>query len=179
MLHTGQTILTLAALVLLSTIVFNFNKALSSSDVALAQNRYRLEALSILNSHIEQASQHYFDEASNDTVTAKLLTDFVTPGNLGLDGNDAGVIDDFDDYHNLAIVDTGRSGVIYQLRFLVDYVRIQGNAIQTSGSREYHKRMTVMIMDNYPDPLIYHVGDAGKIRDTLRVEFVHSYWFYN
>ena len=60
---TGQTLITILALALLSLAVLNVNRGLSSHDVSLAQNRYRLEALSIATSYIEQASQYYFDEA--------------------------------------------------------------------------------------------------------------------
>lgn len=176
---TGQTLITLGAMVLLSFVVMNLNRHLSTNDISLAQNRYRLEALSLLTSYIEQTSQYFFDEASTDTSSEKNLSDFATPGNLGFDSNDNGEIDDFDDFNNYAIIDTGRSGVRYHIAFEVDYVKLQGNQILTSSSREYHKRMKISVTDDYSDPLLYRWQGGQKIKDTLRVSFVQSYWFYN
>lgn len=87
-MNTGQTIITFGALILLTFAVLNLNKSLSYSDISLAQNRYRLEALSILTSYIEQASQYFFDEASTDTTNEKKLIDFSLPNNLGFDADD-------------------------------------------------------------------------------------------
>jgi len=178
-MNTGQTLLTICALALLSLAIFNVNKMLIHSDYTLAENRYRLEALSLLTSYIEQASQHYFDEASTDTTTGKTINDFVLPAQLGFDGNDYGVIDDFDDFHGYTKVDTGRSGVVYKNYFQVKYVKLQGNQIVNSSNREYHKRMTIFITDNYNPPLLYKYVNGVQERDTLKMSFVYSYWFYN
>lgn len=178
-MNTGQTLLTIGALMILSLAVFNVNKMLLNCDFSLSENRYRLEALSLLTSYIEQASQYYFDEASTDTTSQKNLQDFTSPANLGLEDNDNGEIDDFDDFHQVVKIDTGRSGVIYKNYFVVDYVDLQGTSIVSSNEREYHKRMTIFIMDNYNPPLLYKFINGAKVRDTLKVSFVHSYWFYN
>ncbi|HQU74868.1 MAG TPA: hypothetical protein PLG66_21355 [Calditrichia bacterium] len=179
---TGQMMLTLAALMLLTTSLLNFNRTMTENGILLAQNRYRLEALSILNSHMEEASQRYFDEASLDTLAGKngkTLLDFTKAHDLGLEANDYGVIDDFDDYHQLTVLDTGLSGVPYKLYFEVDYVGIVSGKLKTSGNREYSKRIKAFIMDDFSDPLIYTYDGSGKVRDTLSVEYVFSYWFYN
>ena len=34
-------------------------------------------------------------------------------------------------------------------------------------------------MDDFSDPLSYTYDGSGKVRDTLSVEYVFSYWFYN
>ncbi|MCB0276652.1 MAG: hypothetical protein KDI06_17680 [Calditrichaeota bacterium] len=178
-MNTGQTLLTLAALILLSGTVLNFNRSLNNSDLALAQSRYRLEALSLLSSHMEQASQNYFDEATLDSTSAKTLGEFTAPGILGLEINDLGVPDDFDDFNGMAISDTGRSGVPYRIYFEVDYVRLQGDSFVVSGNREYHKRMRISVMDDYPRPILFKYQGGAVVRDTMRMEFVYSYWFYN
>ncbi len=178
-MNTGQTLITFGAFMLLSVIVLNLNRNLSNNDISLAQNRYRLEALSLLTSYIEQTSQYFFDEASTDTSSEKRLSDFAAPDQLGFDYNDNGEIDDFDDFNNYTIIDTGRSGVRYRISFQVDYVKLQGNQAVHSNSREYHKRMTIFVTDDYNDPVLYKWINGQKVRDTLKVSFVHSYWFYN
>ncbi|MBD3288970.1 hypothetical protein GF337_09220 [candidate division KSB1 bacterium] len=178
-MNTGQTLLTIGAMMILSLAVFNVNKMLLHCDFSLSENRYRLEAISLLTSYVEQTSQYFFDEASTDTTSQKNLEDFTPPDNLGFEYNDHGNIDDFDDLHQMVLIDTGRSGVIYRNYFQVDYVKLQGNNIVISNEREYHKRMTIFITDNYDTPLLYKYKNGAKVRDTLQVSFVHSYWFYN
>jgi len=178
-MNTGQTLLTIGALMILSLAVFNVNKMLLHCDFSLSENRYRLEALSLLTSYIEQTSQYFFDEASTDTSSQKNLQDFTSPGNLGLESNDYGEIDDFDDFHQVVKIDTGRSGVVYRNFFQVEYVKLQGASIVASSDRQFHKRMTIFTMDNYDPPLLYKYANGVKVRDTLKVSFVHSYWFYN
>ena len=178
-MRSGQTLITMGALALLSLAVLNVNKTLTYCDVSLAQNRYRLEALSLLTSYIEQASQQFFDEASTDTSSAKNISDFSLPSNLGFEYNDNYTIDDFDDYNNYTKLDTGRSGVIFRGTFKVEYVKLSGTSVITSTEREYHKRMTIFITDAYNPPLLYRYQNGNRIRDTLRISFVQSYWFYN
>lgn len=178
-MNTGQTLLTIGALALLSTAILSFNKTLSRSDINLAQNRYRLEALSILTSYIEQASQYYFDEVSTDTTSGKQLADFTDPAQLGFDNNDNGIIDDFDDFNNYTVVDTGISGIPYQVNFQVEYVELQGNQLVPATSRQYNKKMTIRITDDYPEALIFKYQNGQKIKDTLELSFINTYWFYD
>lgn len=176
---TGQTLITIGSLVLLSMALLNLNRNLAQSDISLAQNRYRLEAMSLMTTYIQQGSQFFFDEVSLDTNSVKALADFTAPGALGFEGNDTSRIDDFDDFHEHTILDTAESGVIYSLHFHVDYVTLSGDSVVTSGARQYHKRMQIFLTDNYADPLIYRETASGKVKDTLKVSFVQSYWFYN
>lgn len=178
-MNTAQTLLTFGAFILLTTAILNFNRVIADSDISISQDRYRLEALSILNAYVEEASQKYFDEASLDTSTVKALTNFTLSASLGFELNDSNVIDDFDDYHNLTLVDTGRSSIPYRLSFTVDYVTLSGDSFITSAARQYHKRLTVSITDAMSDPFLYHYVGDQRVPDTLSISFVNSYWFYN
>jgi len=178
-MNTGQMLLTLGAFVLFSVTILNFNRSMNNIDSSLDYNRFRLEALSVLTSKIEQASQYYFDEASTDTSSDKDITDFALPADLGWDTGDLGVIDDIDDLHGSTIADTGQSGVIYSVNYYVDYVTLNAGVITHSGSRRHHKRLTVKVFDNYNPPLITTEVNGLTVRDTLSMSFVVSYWFYN
>ena len=95
---------------------------------------------------------------------------------------DAGIyyhFNDFDDFNNMTIIDTGLSGVIYKVMFKVDYVQIVGDSIKPSGNREWNKRMTISVTDNFAEPVLYRNVSGDKERDTLTISFVNSYWFYN
>ena len=176
---TGQTILSIGALMMLSFAVLNLNRSISNVDISISQNKYRAEALALLNAHAEAAKRYYFDETTLDTTSNKELTDFAEPNALGLDMNDLGVIDNFDDYNNLTIADTGLSGVIYNVQFEVDYVTFAGNQMVPDNNKQFHKRMRISICDVFTDPLLFRVTASGIVRDTIRIEFVNSYWFYN
>jgi hypothetical protein len=178
-MNTGQMMLTIGALALLSFAILNLNSSLNENDIGLAQNRYRLEALSLITSYIEQATMYFFDEASTDTSSSKNLADFTAPNLLGFEGNDSSAVDDFDDFNGRTIPDTGLSGVVYKVMFKVDYVRLQGDSLVKSNVREWNKRMTISITDNYPEPLLYRNVSGDRVRDTLSITFVNSYWFYN
>lgn len=179
-MNTGQVLLTMGALILISLMILNYNGMILNIEESLDNDRFRLEALSILTSHIEQTSQFFFDEASTDTTNTKQLTDFTLPGDLGSDGNDGGSIDDIDDFHGITRADTGRSGAIYTVAFEVDYVDLNGSGqVVTSGNREYHKRISIKIYDSFTPPLITREQGGATVRDTLEMSYVTSYWFYN
>lgn len=178
-MNTGQTLLTMGALILISLTILNFNRNVADIDTALDDNRFRLEALSVLTSHIEQVSQFFFDEASTDITNSSQLGDFASTMSLGWDSNDNGIIDDIDDLSGTTIPDTGRSGVVYNVHFNVDYVTLTGTQILHSAAPTYHKRIRVEVSDSFDPPLINHVVNGSTVRDTLSMEFVVSYWFYN
>lgn len=178
---TGQTLITILALALLSLAVLNINRGLLSHDISLAQNRYRLEALSIATSYIQQATQYFFDEAvANSNNTAKTDPNtFTEPSLLGFEPTDSMEINDFDDYNNIVRIDTGKSSVIYRVSFRVEYADLSNGKVIPVSYKTFHKRMTVFVTDNYEPPLIYRETPAGKVRDTVKISFVYSYWFYN
>ncbi|RMG64715.1 MAG: hypothetical protein D6715_09295 [Calditrichaeota bacterium] len=175
----GQSLFTFLVFTLLVVFIRNSNRVYSNLDLQFAQNRYRLEALSILNSYAEEATQYVFDEAVVDTNVSKKLSEFTDPDQLGFEANDNGKIDDFDDYNNYTVSDTGQSGIVYKLQFQVDYVKLSGGEFVQSNTKEYHKRLRIELFDQYDPPVLFHWANGQKVKDTLRVTFVYSYWFYN
>jgi hypothetical protein len=176
---TGQTVLTIGALVLMSYSVLNLNRTIVYSDINISENKFRMEALSIMNSHAEEAKRFFFDESTQDTLSEKTVNDMTEPGSLGAEPEDGGVIDDFDDYNNLALSDTGKSGITYKLLFDVEYARIQGDSLVVSASKQPQKRMRIRIFDTLPEPMLTRQVNGQIVRDTLSIEFVKGYWFYN
>ena len=164
---------------LISTIMLNFNRSIGYIASSLDISRYRVEELSMLTSHIEQVSQYFFDETSTDTVTEKRIDDFTLPYNLGFEANDSSIFDDIDDLHGVTVVDTGLSGVVYHIDYSVDYVELQNKVFVHSDTREYHKRIAIAISDTFDPPLITKMQNGVDVRDTLEIEVVISYWFYN
>lgn len=178
-MNTGQTLMTLGALVLITTSVLNFNHYIYDKDLQLMQNQYRMEALSILSEQVQQVSAQYFDEIFTDTSKNKNEGDLTASNQLGPDDNDGNIFDDIDDYHGQSIVVTGESGAPYRLFFEVAYVRLNSGTIVTDNHRRYHKRVRISIVDDYASPLIYKYVNGAKVRDTLSVSFVKGFWVYN
>jgi hypothetical protein len=180
-----QTILTMGAFMLLTFAVFNMNRMLGEADITLAQDRYKLEALSIMNSYMERASNHMFDEASNDTTkeyAGNPPAECVPASKLGFDNGESiyDDIDDFDDFVSLSpFIETGRSGVKYRMIFEVDYVNLSGGHFVHAANPTYNKRMKISIYDNYATPLLYKYNTTGMVKDTLSMSFVYSYWYKN
>ncbi len=184
-MSSAQTILTMGAFMLLTFAVFNMNRMLGEADITLAQDRYKLEALSIMNSYMERASNQVYDQASIDSTieyAGNPASECVSESDLGFDNTESTYddINDFDDFVSLSpFIETGRSGVQYSMIFDVEYVNLSGGHFVYSSSPTYNKRMTIRIFDNYDPPLIYKNTSTGIAKDTLSLSFVFSYWYKN
>ena len=82
---------------LITITILNFYGMMNEIEGALDYSRFRLEAVSVLTSRIEQVSQYFFDEASTDTSNASTLADFSAPAALGLEYGETS-FDDIDDF---------------------------------------------------------------------------------
>ncbi len=175
----GQSLLTLFALIMVSVISLNFYRSDNYISSSLDFDRFRMEGLAVLTSHVEQLSQYYYDEASTDTANQKRLIDMTAPNLIGLEGNDSGKVDDLDDLNAMVRTETGVSGVIYKVLTTVEYVTLTNSRFVHSGARQYHKQIKVSVFDGYDVPLIYHMAGDTRVQDTLSMSVVVSYWFYN
>lgn len=166
-MNSGQTMLTLCALVLLTLTVINMNRILIDNDDILNQSRFGLETVALATSFIEEASQLPFDEQSWDsTIVEKQPSDFTHPNSLGKDAGESGIstFDDFDDYHNYTKAETTMQN-IYNISCEVDYVD-PSTPNSTSVNRTFYKKITVTI--------------ANPINtDTLRMSYIHGFWYFN
>ena len=135
--------------------------------------------------NMERASNHMFDEASNDTTkeyAGNPPAECVPASKLGFDNGESiyDDIDDFDDFVSLSpFIETGRSGVKYRMIFEVDYVNLSGGHFVHAANPTYNKRMKISIYDNYATPLLYKYNTTGMVKDTLSMSFVYSYWYKN
>ncbi|MBN1348171.1 hypothetical protein JXJ21_02055 [candidate division KSB1 bacterium] len=167
-MNTGQTLLTIGALILLSIIILNINRSLTESNDLLNQTRFGLEAIALASSLIEEASQLPFDEVSWDsTVLDKKWSDFTLPDDLGADlgETDFASFDDFDDFHNYAKAETTAQN-IYQISCKVNYAIPIFPDFTWGFSRTYYKKLTVTIKNTFNS-------------DSLSLSYIHGYWYYN
>ncbi len=75
-MNTGQMMITLGAVLLLSTIVLRVNGSQLSNQDSMQNNKFGILAISLATSVIEEASEKAFDEASTSNFlnSTSLLT---------------------------------------------------------------------------------------------------------
>jgi hypothetical protein len=166
-MNTGQTLLTVGALVLFSIIILNGNRILTENNDVMNYTRFQLESIALATSIIEEASQLPFDEVSWDsTKIEKKVSDFTQNQHLGIDGGESNyqTFDDFDDFHKYAKAET-TSQNIYKIACSVDYVSDSKPNVALTN-RSYFKKLSVSIT-------------SPSVEDTLNVSYVHGYWYFN
>jgi hypothetical protein len=162
-MNTGQTLLTIVAIVLLGSNVISINRSFTQHGVILQHTEIGIFGVSLAMSVIEEAQGKAFDQNSVDSL---LLSTNELSSTLGKEGGetDRSTFNDFDDYHtwrdtvSIEGVDTFYrwARVVY-----VDTANIGGS----SGSRTWHKKLTVFVK-------------GTNAQDTLQLGYIFSYWSF-
>jgi hypothetical protein len=184
-MNTGQTILTIGALMLLSISVMSTNRSSLQHGAIINQTEVSLYAVSLAQAKIEEASGQAFDAySSTDTAEAGAVITAVTQLSSTL-GKETGEtytsqsvnnFDDFDDYNyfsgtnpytlHVAGVDT------FHIQTTVFYVDTT-NPEAAVGTRTWHKRMIVKVW-----PTVTPWGGADPKPDTVTMSYIYSYWWF-
>ncbi len=163
----GQMLLSVLAMALLGSVLLMMNNTTLDSGSSVETTEYVIMASSLGVSQMEQALGKAFDEK---TVSSDVNSVSSLSSTLGKEGTEAeATFDDFDDYNGFSKTITGDSvyfrSATYLIRDSVDYVTISSNAVVTSASRTYHKRLRVWVSSPF-------------MRDTLTFQTVYSYWYF-
>jgi len=168
-MNTGQMMLTLAAMALLSSLLLTIQRGFSASGAVLLKSKAGIEAVSIANSIIQEASGKHFDAnsvAAADTVVSQLTAAASFGPNSGeaASGNSEN-FNDFDDFQNF----TEKVGTALPDSFTVSckvtYVDA-GTPSGTSAGNTWHKKLTVT------------VTNPSLGTDTIRTSYIFSYWYF-
>jgi hypothetical protein len=168
-MNTGQTMLAMGAMMLLSFLVLRFNSIHLTSAQASYNSKFGIVATSLANSLIEEAKDKAYDAAALDTTkTITSASDFSTT--LGKEtGEVYPDFDDFDDYNNLLYIDSlslknPQSGAPtkFEIRSIVEYVTDAAPDVK-SASKQYHKKMTVSVF-------------SSAMMDTVKLSTIFSFW---
>lgn len=165
-MNTGQTMLTIGAMVLLGYTVLSTNRSSLTHGVILQQTEIGVYMISLAISRIEEASGKAFDQETTDDIVTS--TDALTPGNsMGAGGGEVYPnFNDFDDYHNFTKIDTIPGVDILSVSSTVRYVNPSSpDSVLSSSTETFHKRMDVTV-----------VGISTS--DTLRMSYIFSYWAF-
>lgn len=178
-MNSGQTFLTIGAFVLLSTILLNFYRVLSSTSTDVNQSEANIAEVALATSYNEFAQGLCFDEASIDSfITTANINSLTAPTSLGVDSppgpgepNETTMkaFDDFDDFNNYAFDDSAlvSSVGIFHSDFKVYYVSaLDVNTVSTT--RTFVKRMDITIYRKIPP--------SG---DTLRTSYILGYFHFD
>ncbi len=174
-MNTGQMLLTIGAIFLLSTVILNVNRGLLTTNTTMISNRYGIMATSLATSMIERAISKAFDEKT-DTTEVTSLNQLTLPQNLGLDAVesrvDPNILDDFDDFNCYRFIPQRDSLILdvndptkkiyFNIYCMVDYVN-QDNPDIISSQRTWHKKLRVMVT-------------SEAMEDTIIMSTVYSYW---
>ncbi len=162
---TGQTLLTIMAMMMLSRMALSVNSSNAQGGAAVEMAAYRITATSLGTSLIEEATGLAFDQKS-DTVGISNASSFTPTISLGPESGDHYPgYNDCDDFNGLHKIDSLAGSAIFITDVKVEYVTISGNAIVVSGSQTYNKRITVSV-------------SSKSMPDTLKFYNVFSYWYF-
>jgi MSHA pilin protein MshD len=161
-MNTGQMIMTMGAMILLSTIVLRVNTLNLTNESIRDQAQYGVLATSIATSIIETAQSKAFDE-STDSNSVSSLTELSTL--LGPEsGETETTFNDFDDYNGFTKRDSTMPSAIFDISCQVVYVA-SNNVEGYSSIRTWHKKINVTISSPFTP-------------DTLRTSSIFSYWYF-
>ena len=176
-MNTGQTFLTIGALVLLMSSLIGFYRLLGHNGERLEISQSGITATTIATSIMEIASSLAFDAVTDTTDAAIAAIGLLTaPGSLGNEGTDDDSLqkyDDFDDFNGDTLVRPMPGGLgAFTVAFAVNYVDPNDvNAVQ--GNRTFVKRLDMTIWKSFPP------AADGEDVDTTRMSMVMGYFHFD
>ena len=163
-MNTGQTILTIVAVVFLGTNVISVNRTFMQHGVILQQTEIGLFGTSLATSLIEEAQGKAFDKNSLQDLLQS-ATDCTPVDSLGPEpGEKREDWNDFDDYNNLRDTVRIKDVDTFYRWATVSYADSTMPNVATSY-RTFSKTLTVYVR-----------GLASQ--DTIRMSYLFSYWSF-
>ncbi len=165
-MNTGQMIMSLGAMLLLSTIMLRVNTANLTNESIRDDAQYGVLATSIATSMIEEAHGKAFDEKS-DTTSIFTLTQLSSV--LGPEAGETGdTFDDFDDYNGFTKRDSTMPSAIFDISCAVVYVETS-NILGSTTNRTWNKKIILTITRPVS-------ADSSVL--ALKTESIFSYWHF-
>ena len=181
-MNTGQTILSLGAVILWSVTVLLTNRASLQHGTIITQTQIDIYAVSLAQAKIEEASGKAFDQCSatdtmgngNAITSTSQLTD---PSLLGKEaGENYPDFNDFDDYNYYSGNNPFKVYVpgvdTFRIQTTVCYVDTTDPAVKLSV-RTFHKKMVVKVW-----PTISPWTADNPQPDTVVMTYIYSYWWF-
>ena len=164
-MNTGQMLLTLGALVLLSTLTLRVNTSQLTTQETMQNTKFGVLAISLATSIMEEASEKAFDESTVDdwVDNINLLTSKNKFGaDTGENPDSSNTFDDFDDFDGYSIVDSTMPSAVFNISCIVDYVDPDDADFLTITST-WHKQLTIKVT-------------SPSMADSIEMTKIFSYW---
>jgi hypothetical protein len=168
---TGQVMMTIFAMVLLSFLILRVNNSFLQTNTTLYTTKFDVLAFSLAQSMIQEIESENFDEA---TVTAIVSNTTSLSATLGPEsGETFATFDDIDDFNNYTRSVTKLPSAVFNIKCLVNYVTSAAPDVATS-TKTWNKRITIYVTS--PSMMI-SAANVTKA-DTVRLSQVFSYWTF-
>jgi hypothetical protein len=171
---SGNTLLTLAAFMLLSSVIVNFYELTGNAGDAISSGQDGIFLSTLTTSYVEMAQGMAFDNITDTShVAIANAYSLTSPTLLGPEyGEDSlAEYNDFDDFNGLTLTkEAGTSNRRYRTEFKVFYVDVT-DLEKVMNSRTFAKRLDMKTYRTFPasqDPV-----------DTLRASFVMGYFHFD
>jgi len=163
-MNTGESLITIAAMLLLALTVLRVNSNILGTDTVLMDTKFGVLAVSLATSIIEEANKKSFDQA--DTADAVNDVNLLTaPASLGPSAGEVYPnFDDFDDFNGFKDTVTNLPSAVFNVSCQVCYIN-PTNPDVVSGSRTWHKKITVFVT-------------SPSMTDTFKLASIYSYWYF-
>jgi hypothetical protein len=163
-MNTGQTLLTIIAIVLLGSNVVSINRTFTQHGVILQQTEIGIFGISLGMSIVEEAQGRAFDE---NTIDSLAQTTNQLSSTLGRESGETTLhtgFDDFDDYNGWSDSVSVPGVDIFKRWATVVYVD-STNLDGTASGRRWSKRLNVFVK-----------GTSSQ--DTMKLSYIFSYWSF-
>ena len=165
-MNTGQMLLALGAMILLSATVLRVNNTFFTTEDVLDETKFNFLATSVATSIIQEAKSKAFDK-STDSVAVSDVKFLTSADSLGPDTGEKGkkksVFNDFDDFNNYKDTISAMPSITFWYSCKVVYVN-EDQPDSASSAKKWNKKITVTVTSPY-------------IRD-VKMSSIYSYWFF-
>lgn len=178
-MSTNQTMLTLGAFILFSTLLVAFYRILAQSGDTIGGAQGGIGTITLATTYVELAQGLAFDEMTVDSfVTPTEISHITASGSLGPENPpptgeaveaDFTSFDDIDDLKGYTIIDNTLQGIVgtYKTTFNVYYVNPL-NVDQVSANRTFTKRLDISVLRISPPSV-----------DTLKTSIIMGYFHFD
>ncbi|MBK7104577.1 MAG: hypothetical protein IPH62_04775 [Ignavibacteriae bacterium] len=146
-MNTGQTLITIAAMALLSSTILNVNKNSLSTSLSMSETKYKILAVSLANTIIEEATSKSFDEKTTENNLVINTNELSSTLKADTGENLRKLFDDFDDYNNYhettdadSTYDYATMNIFCNVKYVDPFASLDSVNYNT-----WHKRITVTV----------------------------------
>ncbi len=165
-MHTGQSLFSIGALLILSLTVLKMNNFILANDTVMQNSKLGILAVSLATSVIEEASKKAFDAKTVEAEASacSLLTNYPLKTETDETPDNSSTFDDFDDYNGYQIHYNNLPLAEYDLKCEVYYVAADNPEVKVNF-RTWHKKMDIIVT-------------SKSMEDTVRMSTIYSYWHF-